>query len=1026
MQLSNDFLASYANIQPPFGPVGEVTYKRTYARPITVDGVDRKEHWVETQARVVNSLQELSGNCMSVSEMEEMFDHNFMLRSTISGRGLWQLGTNTVKELGGASLNACWHVPMDSLSSFCFIFDMMMLGGGVGLNIQREYVYQLPRLKAEPQRVVHVDDMGAADFIVPDSREGWIQLLWSVLNHYFDDGNQLGYLPNKTPFSYSTAAIRRKGAPIKGFGGVASGSQALIEGIANICKVLDDRIGKRLRPIDVLDVSDIIGSIVVAGNVRRAAIIVLGDTDDFQFLDAKRWDLGNIPNWRAMSNNTVVCNNFDHLQERFWEGYEGNGEPYGMMNLSLCRTMGRLIDPPMDDSLATGTNPCVTADTWVDTQHGYRQVKDLVDTKFAAVVAGNANWTDDRGFYSQGVKDVFTLQTADGISLKMTGNHRVLLSGGDALDANDWVEAQNLKPGDKLQLNTGVYRESARVANDTNEFYEGYVLGNLIGDGTIAPNGTTSLATWKSDEGSDEVAAQLLGTVTGWSTRTNVAWNLSTGKDQQRLTDASVRDKAASYGIVYGDKVITPEVEAASNEVIRGMLSGYFDADGHVEGESTGGGISVRLSSSTPGNLESVQRLLLRWGIKSVVRAMKPAGWREMPGGTYFCQESQRLIITGKYAQRFQEVIGFVNPVKRAKLADRLTAMTRAPYAKRMETVVLSVTPAGQEEVFDCTIDRDLNPTAPQAFGANGLIAHNCGEITLEPFESCNLAECFAPNIKNAEELTQVLLSMYRMTKIVSSLPLHWAQAAAVLEKNRRLGLSITGIMQASELLTEEALDTAYRAIREYDVQFSKRLSVALGREIKPSLKISCVKPSGTVSLLAGVSAGVHPELANQFIRRIRMASNDDLVQKCADAGYAVEYARRFDGTDDRDTKIVSFPVKSRGGPIADDVSAIEQLEMAKRMQTYWSDNQVSCTAYYTPEELPLIKDWLKTHYTDGMKGISFLLKSEHGFDQAPIEPITESEYEELMGNLTYLDLSEDLGEDLAIQDCSTGACPIK
>ena len=185
MKLTKEFLAQYDNILPPFGPVGEVTYKRTYARKLDADD-SVKEHWGETQARVVNSLQELSNYTMTMEEMEEMYDHNYMLRSTISGRGLWQLGTETVQELGGASLNACWHVPMDSLTSFTFIFDMMMLGGGVGLNIQREYVYQLPKLKTEPPKVVHGEGFGDADFIVPDTREGWIQLLWQVLNHYFE------------------------------------------------------------------------------------------------------------------------------------------------------------------------------------------------------------------------------------------------------------------------------------------------------------------------------------------------------------------------------------------------------------------------------------------------------------------------------------------------------------------------------------------------------------------------------------------------------------------------------------------------------------------------------------------------------------------------------------------------------------------------------------------------------------------------------------------------------------------------
>ena len=103
---------------------------------------------------------------------------------------------------------------------------------------------------------------------------------------------------------------------------------------------------------------NIIGSIVVAGNVRRSAQIAIGDMDDLQFLNAKRWDLGNIPSWRAMSNNSVVCNDISKLPEQFWDGYRGNGEPYGLINLGLARAVGRSGDTSYPDPEVAGFNPC--------------------------------------------------------------------------------------------------------------------------------------------------------------------------------------------------------------------------------------------------------------------------------------------------------------------------------------------------------------------------------------------------------------------------------------------------------------------------------------------------------------------------------------------------------------------------------------------------------------------------------------------------------------------------------------------
>jgi len=258
---------------------------------------------------------------------------------------LWQLGTDTVRRIGAASLLNCWFVAIREPKDFCFLFDQLMLGGGVGFSVRREDVHEFPRVKLG----VTVDHQKTADadFIVPDSREGWVRLLGELLNAYFVTGRS---------FKYSTILIRSKGEPIRGFGGVASGPAALVEGIDRIGRVLAERAGKTLRSVDALDIANIIGSVVVAGNVRRSAEIALGDPDDVLFLRAKRWDLGNVPTWRSMSNNSIYADNYSHIMEHVWDGYAGNGEPYGFFNLPLARKCGRLGDEFKDN--CEGLNPC--------------------------------------------------------------------------------------------------------------------------------------------------------------------------------------------------------------------------------------------------------------------------------------------------------------------------------------------------------------------------------------------------------------------------------------------------------------------------------------------------------------------------------------------------------------------------------------------------------------------------------------------------------------------------------------------
>src|SRR5579859_1539017 len=330
----------------PWGPVGYITYKRTYSRNINEQST-KKEEFVDTVARIVDATDTQLGVGFTDTEKTELTDIMLNLKGTVAGRFLWQLGTRTVQKFGLMSLQNCAvTVVNEPVRPFTWAMDALMLGAGVGYNIQKEFVYELPK----PKRVKIVrQDTNDADFIVPDSREGWVALLERVLTAHFITGKG---------FTYSTVCVRGKGAPIKGFGGVAGGPEELCWGMEQISKVINARANKKIRPIDALDIMNIIGFVVVSGNVRRSAQLALGDADDLQFLAAKRWDLGGVPNWRAMSNNSVVCNDISKLPEVFWEGYKGNGEPYGLINLKLSQSCGRLGEIQYPDVEVVGYNPC--------------------------------------------------------------------------------------------------------------------------------------------------------------------------------------------------------------------------------------------------------------------------------------------------------------------------------------------------------------------------------------------------------------------------------------------------------------------------------------------------------------------------------------------------------------------------------------------------------------------------------------------------------------------------------------------
>jgi ribonucleoside-triphosphate reductase len=250
---------STAGLQHPLSPVGFITFMRTYSRRLDPgDPNSAVETFAQTLERVVRASNTQLGVGFTEEEQREFFLLLYKLKCSVAGRFLWQLGTATVDRLGLLSLQNCALCVIDEpVMPFVWAADCLMLGSGVGFNICPENVDKLPVVQAA---TVTRCDQNDADFIVPDSREGWIKLLGKVFKAHFYSGKD---------FTYATICLRSKGAPIKGFGGLASGPEVLCDGINKINTVLNGCAGRKLRPVDALDIMNIIGMIVVSGNVRR-------------------------------------------------------------------------------------------------------------------------------------------------------------------------------------------------------------------------------------------------------------------------------------------------------------------------------------------------------------------------------------------------------------------------------------------------------------------------------------------------------------------------------------------------------------------------------------------------------------------------------------------------------------------------------------------------------------------------------------------------------------------------------------
>jgi adenosylcobalamin-dependent ribonucleoside-triphosphate reductase len=300
-----------------------------------------------------------------------------------------------------------------------------------------------------------------------------------------------------------------------------------------------------------------------------------------------------------------------------------------------------------------------------------------------------------------------------------------------------------------------------------------------------------------------------------------------------------------------------------------------------------------------------------------------------------------------------------------------------------------------------------------------------CAEQSLESYEMCTLVETYLNRHDSIEDYKRTLKFAYLYAKTVTLLPTHWEETNAIMQRNRRIGTSMSGVANFADRIglpvLREWMDEGYNVIKRYDTVYSEWLGV------RESIKTTTVKPSGTVSILAGESPGVHWTPGGKYFNRaIRFGNNDPMLPLFKMANYRVEPASESPDT----TSVVFFPIKSDAERAEKDVSIFEKMAIAATAQRYWSDNSVSVTISFDPEKeaehVPTV-----LHMYDGqLKTVSFLPSGNYTYPQMPYTQITEEEYSEYVTQLFPIDFSgvyagmaaDAIGEAY----CTTDACEIK
>jgi ribonucleotide reductase alpha subunit len=1120
--LSEQFLDNYKGKQPEWGPVGYIVYKRTYARK--KDDGTTEEFW-ETLKRVVEGVFNIQkdhvaknglrwDNPRSQKTAQEMYDAMWNFKFLPSGRNLWMMGTDYVKDRSGAGLLNCAFASTENIVArggeiFEFLMDCLMLGVGAGFDT----------LGANKIKVKEPKETNGLVFDIPDSREGWVESVGLLLNAYFNGSA----VPR---FNYDL--IRAFGKPIKGFGGTASGPKPLQDLHENITNLLTERIDEYLTSSDIVDIETYISKCVIAGNIRRSASLALGNPDDNDYLELKH-DQKKLMSHRYASNNSVAATvGMDYSQ--CVKNTVKQGEP-GYVWLDNARKYGRMGEL-RDDSYVMGVNPCVTGNTlvYVADGRGNVPIKQLAEEEkdipvFCFDSAKKITVRTMRNPRITGIDvPVYEILLDDGSSLKVTGNHKFLTTDGE------YIDAKSLKFGESLKVTTrfeASIKDIFPKSNSTSQNYfwiknnsSSYAEHRFISAfnenlDTVpkhfvvhhkdfnAQNNSPGNLKIMSKKDHDKLHGDAIRGDNNPMRRAATEWSEEKWKDYREKQSINNSGKENSNYSGITNEELQEHALKLTKKLERRFSVREWDAYAKAKklprqfskwrNDHLGGIIGLSKWAAIQCNFQKFMDLDPR-----TVRAYKE--WTKEGYNCEIIDGHVKLIkscehcskkLSLEYKRREQSLCATCSTQQSNTKLDHIKArkegmkktyakkcidlkqkqlkvftklqfdLKRAPQkqewaeacknsdisaelgrksspftswnllkedAETFNHRVVSVKLVGKDTVYNGTVDEFHNffiggfERNTRSGKRKWLYLNNlqCGEQTLEDRELCNLVETFPAKHDTYEDFKCTLKLAYLYGKSVTLVNTHWPETNARMLKNRRIGLSQSGITQAFNKHGRRTMlqwsDDGYKYIQELDKNFSDWLA------IPKSIKTTTVKPSGSVSLLPQATPGIHYPEAEFYIRRIRFSINDPLLAPLKKAGYHIEEDQYDSG---RSTMVVEFPVQEKYFAKSKyDVSIWEQLENAAKYQQYWSDNSVSITVTFKPEEARDIKNALEL-YEDRLKSVSFLPLTEHGYAQAPYEAIDEKRYKVLIKKLKKINFTKVVSEASGEKYCDGDTCQV-
>lgn len=912
--------------------LSDLTVYMKYAKHLPKE--NRRESWEEIVTRNMNMHIKKYPAIKQEIEQAYKFVYN---KTVLPSMRSMQFGGKPI-EISPNRIYNCAFLPVDSIECFSETMFLLLGGTGVGYSVQKHHVEKLPEIRKP-------SSTRTRRFLVGDSIEGWADSIKHLFKSYF------GGVSTTPIFDFSD--IRPKGALLVTSGGKAPGPQPLKDCIYNIRKILDSKEdGDKLQPIEAHDIICYIADAVLAGGIRRAALISLFSADDYDMLSCKSGTWWEQNPQRGRANNSVVLLRHRITEEFFkdlWKRVEasGSGEP------------GIYFTNDKD----WGTNPCceialrpyqfcVAGDTKLITKNGIDTIKNYVGKDIR--IWNGEKWSTVKPYITGDNDRLHRVWFSDGSYLDATDNHKFLVKNRFQKEFSEveTIDLIELLKNSKYQLQVP---RSNIVYNDGTTNRHAYDYGFILGDGFVyGKNNIYAEANLYNDDKKLKFnTAKVIGEYNNYNNKpfTTIRFGV---------------DNNFAYDLKY-EKGLPGDIFTWDKSSILNFIAGWADADG----SQASNGIRIYGSED---KIRDGQLLLSKIGINSSVNLSETKGTKT------------NLSIRKKDLWYLQITITHEIPTQRliCNNSKQNNGKSKNQIIKRIDTLdgLHSSYCLTENEKHQCVFNNVLT-------------------------KQCNLCEVNVSDVETQEELNErVKAAAFIGTLQAGYTDFHYLRDVwkRTTEKDALIGVSMTGIGSGKVLNLN--MKEAAKIVKETNEL------VALLIGINKAARTTTVKPSGTASLVLGTSSGIHSWYNDYYIRRIRVGKNESIYTYLTI--YHPELLED-DYFRPHDTAIINVPQRAPEGSILRSESPLNLLRRIKKITQEWvkpghrsgaNSHNISATINLKPNEWKEVGEWM-WNSRDFYNGLSVLPYDTGTYVQTPFEDCTQEIYEEMLNHLHNLDLSK-------------------